>query len=139
VLVSKLKEDDSIIFSNQEELTVSQAKNRYPKKPQIPTEHGIFDGVYKIVSIDFDSFPPVFTLELDGFQFKSKAELAEEDIDKLADNLKKCLKSGNDFEVSLQVFITYNKRNLKSASITAIGEKRQNAKNLIDLINIWES
>lgn len=139
MIVSNLKKDDKISFHNNVELTSDQARQRYPRQPKLKFSQANFDNTYKIVSIDFGNYPPDFTLEYDGFKFKAKAELLENDIDRLSENFKACLKSGSDFNVNLQIFAIYNTKSLKSASITAIGEKRESTKDMSELINTWKS
>lgn len=139
MIVSNLDKDDKISFHNNVALTRDDAIKRYPRKNRVKLTQANFDNTYKIVSIDFADYPPMFTLEYNGFTFKAKAELLESDIDRLSENFKVCLKSGSDFNVNLQIFAVFNTRSLKSASITAIGEKRENTKDMSDLIPTWKS
>lgn len=136
-LVATLDPDDNISFPEEESLSAAQAKLRYPRKPISKPKTGIFDDTYTVTNIGLRSVLPEFTLEKDGFQFKAEAELSSSDIDKLASQLKAALTSGDELTVPLQVFIQYNKRGIKSASITSIGEKREGAKGIQDLIAMY--
>lgn len=134
-LVSRLKQDDTITFHDDVLLTANNAKQRYPRKPPTKAESGLFDDIYKINSIDFDTTPPIFTISSDGFQFRAFAELAVKDIDLLATDLKKALETGDDFNTPLQIFIVFTKTGIKTASITGIGEKREHVKSVKELIH----
>lgn len=136
-LVSALEPDDSITFPGEESLSAAQAKLRYPRKPISKPKTGIFDDTYTVTNIGLRNILPEFTLEKDGFQFKAEAELSSSDIDKLASQLKVSLTAGDELNVPLQIFIQYNKRGIKSASITSIGEKRDGAKGIQDLISMY--
>lgn len=136
-LVSKLKGEDTILFPGSDtELTAIKAKHRYPRKPKSKNEAGIFDDVYKIISIDFDKTPTEFVIDKNGFQFRAAAKLAGDDIEKLSEKFKDALRSGEDLKTPLQTFIVYNKRGIKAASITGIGEKRNDTQNINDLIKL---
>lgn len=136
-VINRLESDDRIILPDSTELSAQEAKNRYPRKPRVPQETGIFDDAYKILSIDFEKAPPVFALYKEGLEFRAAAELSESDIDRLATDLKQALRTGDDFNVSLQLFIVYNRRGIKSASITGIGTKREDSRNIQELIRMW--
>jgi len=137
-LVSRLEQDDTITFHDDVLLTANNAKQRYPRKPPIKTESGLFDDIYKINSIDFDTTPPIFTISSDGFQFRAFAELAVKDIDLLSTDLKKALETGNDFNTPLQIFIVFRKTGIKTASITGIGKKREHARSVKKLIHSFK-
>lgn len=135
-VINKLESDDRIFLPDSTELSAREAKNRYPRKPRISQETGIFDDTYRILSIDFEKAPPMFALYKEGLQFRATAELSESDIDNLATDLKQALRSGDDFNVSLQLFIVYNRRGIKTAAITGIGSKRDNSQNIQELIRL---
>lgn len=136
-LINRLEEEDKIVLPNTDELSVTQVKNLYPRKPKTKPESDIFDGEYHLQSIDFDKAPPAFTLEKDGFTFTARAELASGDIEKLAQNLEAALKEGTEVKIDLQVFINYTKRDIKTASITGIGERRPKSKDVGELITLF--
>ena len=138
VITTKLESDDSISLPDSTELSAQEAKHRYPKKQKSSREAALFDGTYRILSIDFKKAPPVFNLYKNDHEFRATAELAEQDIDKLAADLKQTLKTGKDFNVSLQLLVVYNSRRLIAASITGIGDKRDNSKDFLELVRIWE-
>ena len=138
VVTNKLELDDRITLPDNTELTAQEAKHLYPKKQKIPKESALFDGIYRILSIDFEKTPPVFNLYKNDHTFRATAELAEQDIDRLAADLKQTLKTGKDFNVSLQLFVVYNRRRLIAASITGIGDKRDNSKDFLELVRILE-
>ena len=105
-LINKLEPDDTISFGDLEPVTAKQARKLYPRKPRSTVQSGYFDDEYRILNINFEQTPVVFQLSKYGLKFSAKAELANEDIEPLNKGLNKAMQQGEDFNVSLQVFIT---------------------------------
>lgn len=136
-LVRKLAPDDMIMLPDKKEYSAKEAKKIYPRKAKAKRLSGNFDAIYTIRNIDLYKKPPEFTIENHGLEFKAGAELANDDIEQISRNLENALKSGEDFTISLHVFILYNERKIISASIVGTGEPRPKSQDINDLIQMW--
>lgn len=132
-LVNKLESGDMILMPDAVELTAEEAKKRYPRKPPVKAKSGIFDGTYTIRSMFLDKSPVEFSIDKDDHCFNAAAELHSSDIERLAQDFEKALKSGANLEVPLQVFVMYGKNKIISASITGVGDPRERAENIAEL------
>jgi len=138
-LIDKMDEADTIALPQQDPMSAQKAKALYPRKPKIRTEAGVFDGSYVITQINMQKYPPEFKLTLDDYSFWASAELSNDDIENLTRNLEDSMKKKEDLEIDLHLFVVYNEREFKSATIQGTGSKRSNAEDLKDKIRLWQS
>jgi len=136
-LIDKLNDEDRIKLPGADFLNPEEAKELYPKKPKIRTESGYFDGQYVISAINMKKTPVQFELNLDGFAFWAKAQLDHSDIEKISRSLEVSMKENKELKVDLHLFVLFNERGFKSASIQATGEARDTSGDLKDKIAIW--
>lgn len=134
-LTNKMGSEDTLILRDQETYSADQAKKLYPRKPKLPNEHGYFDGTYQVINIDVSKAPPVFLLYKDGETIRATADMDSKSVDDLANKLREVWKSKEELHVPFHVFIVYNRRGIKSASITKIDEKRDGSENFEDLLS----
>jgi len=134
-MVNRLADDDAIVFPDGQEMSASDARQRYPRKPKTTRRHGIFDATYTIKNIDLSESPPDFTLIYKGFEFKAAAEMPPGDIEGFAKKLEETLKAKVALEVPFHIFILYNDRRIISASIQGTGTPRANSDDISNLIS----
>lgn len=137
-LLNKLDHDDKILLPGEESMRPDEAKKLYPRKPRIRTESGNFDGQYLITAINMEKHPIHFKIIHDEYPFWAKAEILDEDIETISESLKTAMKNNEDFMLNLHMFVVYDERGLKSASIVSTGEPRPNAKDLSEQISKWK-
>jgi hypothetical protein len=138
-LIDKMEETDTIALPKKDPLPAQMAKELYPRKPKIRTESGIFDDSYIITQINMQKYPPEFKLAIDEYSFWANAELSNNDIENLSRSLEDSMKKKEDLEIDLQLFVVYNEREFKSATIQGTGSKRANAEDLRDKIRMWKN
>lgn len=137
-LLNKLEHDDKILLPGEESMRPEEAKKMYPPKPRIRTESGKFDGKYLITAINMEKHPIHFKIIHDDYPFCAKAEILDEDIETISESLKTAMKNNEDFMLNLRMFVVYDERGLKSASIVSTGEPRPNASDLSEQISKWK-
>ncbi len=137
-LVGKLDENDSIQFPGQAAMSPEQAMQRlYPRKEPLRPESDLFDGNYIITQLNMEKMPVQFKLKKDEHEFWANAELSNADVDKIAKDLKAALQNKQELAMDLRLFIVYDKKKLKSATIQATGEPRKDSKRFIFLTSYW--
>lgn len=136
-LIGKLRKEDSIRLPGTDLMRAEKAKDLYPKKPKIRTESGYFDARYVITAINMEKRPVQFKLVFDGFDFWAKAALDHKDIERISRSLETSMKENKDLEIDLHLFVLFNKREFKSATIQATGSARENSQDLKEKIELW--
>lgn len=136
-LVNKLDEDDTISLPGDVEMSAKAAKQIYPKKPKSKKLSGRFDSKYTVKNINLSERPPELTIKHPGIEFQAAAELADDDITKITNDLEASMKRGGDLTMDLHVFILYNERKIISASIQGTGTPRINSQDIDELIKMF--
>lgn len=133
-LIGRLSENDLIQLPGREPLPPDQAKELYPKKQPPRISDGFFDDNFKVLEINTEKRPILLKLDKEGYKFWAEARIEPEDVERLSDNFKTAVNNNQDLTIDLHLYISFDDKKIKDASIQEIGPPRENTKRFSDLI-----
>ncbi len=136
-LIQGMEEDDKITFpGSTEPLKFYDAKRLYPRKPRTRRIEGPIDSNFLITDLKLET-PVHVTLERGGVSFKALVDLPEEMVENFYHILEEKHKNEEmPFSLDLQVHATLTERKVHAAIIEGIGQPREGAHEITDIIKI---
>lgn len=134
-LVGRMRDGDSVLFSNSIEYSYKEAKQAFPRRAPEKVKKDSADGNYEVMGFDLENGK--ISLLQNGNELSADLMLPTDELSKFFDIVKE---SQTALEKSLpsvdfRITIEYNSRGIKSALVIGIGNPRDNSFPLSHFIN----